>query len=159
MKTLIIAYISVALLLPNLGIAADQILVEAKAIRADTNGKEEVVASPRVVTSDGTQATLSVTRALKIPDSVGGSDEPVQTGSILHVTPTIDGDLIRFRTHLTVREAGDERTGEAVRNLAVTTYELFSSGSVKAGSAVSLKTTNAVSGVLTWTIRLSKFPG
>jgi type II secretory pathway component HofQ len=159
MKPLIIACISAALLLPNLGIAADQILVETKAIRVDTNGKEEVVASPRAVVFDGTRASLSVTRALKIPDSVGGSDEPVQTGSILDVTPTIDGDSIRFRTHLTVREAGDERTSDAVRNLVVTTHELFSSGSVKAGSAVSLKTTNAFSGVLTWTIRLSKFPG
>ncbi len=159
MKTLIIASISVAFLLPNVTFAADQILVEAKAIRLGTNGKEEVIASPRVVTSDGSRATLSVTRALKVPDSVGGSDEPVQTGSVLDVTPTIDGDSIRFRTHLVVREAGDERTTDAVRNMAVTTYGLFSSGSVKAGGAVSLKTTNAFSGVLNWTIKLSKFPG
>ena len=159
MKSFIIASVSVAFLIPHLTFASDQILVEAKATRVDVNGKEEVVASPRAVTSDGTQATLSVTRAHKVPESVGGFDEVVQTGSIMVVTPTIEGDSIRFRTHLTVREASDERTTDAVRNMAVTTYELFSSGSVKAGSAVSLKTTNAFSGVLNWTIRMSKFPG
>ena len=158
MKQLIIATITIACLLPNLGLAADRILVEAKATRVDANGKEEVVASPRAVTSDGTQATLSVTRAHKVPESVGGSDEFVHTGSIMVVTPTIEGGSIRFRAHLTVREASDERTTDAVRNMAVTTFELFSAGSVKAGGTVSLKTTNALTGVLTWSIKLSKFP-
>ncbi len=159
MKALNIAAIIAALILPNVSFGADQILVEAKAIRVGTNGKEEFVASPRAVVFDGTRATLSVTRAGKVPDSVGGSDEAFQTGSILEVTPTIADGVIRFRTHLTVREASEEHTTEAVRSMAVTTHELFSSGSVKAGTAVSLKTTNAISGVLTWTIKLSKFPG
>jgi type II secretory pathway component HofQ len=158
MRPLIVAAVSVACLLPSLSFAADQILVEAKATRVAATGKEEVITSPHAVTSDGTRATLSVTRAVEIPESVGGADELVHTGSILDVTPTIDGDSIRFRTHLIVREASDERTSDTVRSVAVTTHELFSSGSVQAGRAVSLKTTNDLGAVLTWTIKLSKFP-
>jgi hypothetical protein len=53
MKTFI-ASLSVAFLLPNLTFAADQILLEAKATRMATEGKEEVIASPGTVPSAAT---------------------------------------------------------------------------------------------------------
>lgn len=116
-------------------VASDTILVEAKATAKDVNGKEKVTTAPRVVTLSGEQAQISVTRLQEFPAAFKVDGKSMPFGSILNVTPQVQGSEIHFRAHLTLRDFNGYQPSEdsSSMSFATQTQELFATGTVQNG--------------------------
>jgi len=139
-------------------VASGTILVEAKAITKDVNGKEQVTAAPRAITLSGERAEISVTRLQEFPAAFKVDGKSMPFGSILDVTPQVEENEIHFRAHLMMRDfngyqSQDDSSG---MSFATQTQELFATGTVQSGGTKTFCVTNQFGGVTTWNLKMTK---